>query len=135
MAFLQETTFYVVEEGRLSDGWRSPLQRKLAADADDLVLGSAVASNGTRGTKRNLASVGHSRDAQEVDESESDSFAQGPEDAWRRERGLKPQDVSEGHESCPLIYTVDATTAKKHGLILFQVLLLCCTFTCLLCGS
>ena len=56
MAFLQETTFYVVEEGQLSDGWRSPLHRRLVHDADDLALSSIVAGNGTRGTKRNLAS-------------------------------------------------------------------------------
>lgn len=124
MAFLQETTFYVVEEGRLSDDWRSPLQRRLEADAadDDLVLGSAVSSNDTRGTKRNLASEGYGTDAQEADGS--DSLARGgPEDAWPRERRLKSQKVPEGHESCPLIYTVDAKTAKKHGLVLFQVML------------
>lgn len=122
MAFLQETAFYVVEEGRLSDGWRSPLQRKLAADADGLVSGSDVGGNGTRGTKRNLASVGYDRDAPETDELER--FARGPEDRWRRDRGLKSENAPEGQESCPLIYTVDAKTAKKHGLILFQVSLL-----------
>lgn len=111
-----------MEEGRLSDGWRSPLQRKLAADADGLVSGSDVGGNGTRGTKRNLASVGYDRDAPETDELER--FARGPEDRWRRDRGLKSENAPEGQESCPLIYTVDAKTAKKHGLILFQVSLL-----------
>lgn len=123
VAFLQETTFYVVEEGRLSEGWRSPLQRRLEADAGELVLGPSVSDNGNdngaRETRRNLASVAHGRDVQEAEES--DRFVRGPEDAWRRQRGLKSQDVPESHDSCPLIYTVDAKTAKKHGLVLFQV--------------
>lgn len=123
----------MVEEGRLSDGWRSPLQRRLAADTDDLVLGSAVTANDTQGTEKDLASVRHGRDVREADGSDGDSFARGPEDAWRRERGLKSQDATEGHESCPLIYTVDATIAKKHGLILFQVRYRC-TLTGLLAG-
>lgn len=122
MAFLQDTTFYVVEEGRLSDSWRSPLQRRLAVDADELVLGSAVSGNGTRETRRNLSSVEYGRGVKEAEEAdEADDFARGPEDAWRRERSLKSHDITEAHESCPLIYTVDAKTAKKHGLILFQV--------------
>lgn len=121
VAFLQETAFYVVEEGQLSDGWRSPLQRRLAADADGVVSSLAASSNVTRGTKRNSASVGYASGAQEA--GGSDSLARGPEDAGRRERGLKSQSVPEARESCPLIYTVDAKTAKKHGLILFQVML------------
>lgn len=39
VAFLQETTFYVVEEGRVSNGWHSPLQRKLAPELNGVHTG------------------------------------------------------------------------------------------------
>lgn len=41
--------------------------------------------------------------------------------ALESERRLRSQG-SANDETCPLIYTVDARTAKKHGLFLFQVI-------------
>lgn len=40
---------------------------------------------------------------------------------WEHGHVLGLEGSSERHASCPLIYTVDAKTARKHGLVLFQV--------------
>lgn len=40
---------------------------------------------------------------------------------WEHGRGLGLKGASESHASCPLVYTADAKTARKHGLVLFQV--------------
>ncbi|CAM9606633.1 unnamed protein product, partial [Hapterophycus canaliculatus] len=143
VAFLQETTFYVVEEGQLSEGWQSPLQRRLA-DVDGLGEGGMDSSGRLRGATlgakdrrwRGPASGDDDtrgnwivRAAAGYEDSKTslpDGFALGlsgarePEHEWRRQRGLISPDMSGRHESCPLIYTVDAATAKKHGLLLFQ---------------
>lgn len=153
VAFLQETTFYVVEEGRLSESWQSPLQRRLTPYVDDEpVVGGEGRTDMTerhgdedsnrRRHSSNSSPVGVDRDLGRIrggfasagygdsEEMPSDGFSGGsqasrqhrePADEWLRQRRLRPQASSEGHESCPLIYTVDAKTAKKHGLLLFQV--------------
>lgn len=128
----------MVEEGRLSEGWQSPLQRRLASDLEypvggcgmdwagrlrgsashRKIHGPAVGGHKCRKTRRNSDSAGFGGEAKET---ASDGFSREPEDLWRRHRDLNAHDVSEGNESCPLIYTVDAQTAKKHGLLLFQV--------------
>lgn len=125
-----------MEEGRLSEGWQSPLQRRLASDldyplggrgmdwagrlrgstSDRQIHGPAVVGHKCRETRRNHGSAGFGGEAKEAG-----SFAREPEDLLRRQRDLKAHDVSEGSKSCPLIYTVDAQIAKKHGLLLFQV--------------
>ncbi|CAM9468076.1 unnamed protein product [Laminaria digitata] len=175
VAFLQETTFYVEEEGRLSEAWQSPLQRRLASDFDEAVHASAhagrspngsasrsrtdgagrlrgatpgeqthrgdargpfVASDGGRetlsGTTRLLQDQAHEGSvgsAKSTDKAEVESdgphsyFESGDgENNWAHDRGLRSQGVREkGRDnSCPLIYAVDAVTAKEHGLHLFQ---------------
>ncbi|CAN0175279.1 unnamed protein product, partial [Scytosiphon promiscuus] len=139
VAFLQETTFYVVEEGQLSEGWQSPLQRRRAEvdrsreegkylserlrGAKDRQLRSpATRDGGTREGKRTHTPLGYGSS----ENTRSDGLARDlsgvrePEDQWRRQRDLASPDVSRRHETCPLIYTVDPATAKKHGLFLFQ---------------
>ncbi|CAM9816881.1 unnamed protein product [Ectocarpus sp. 12 AP-2014] len=146
VAFLQETTFYVVEEGRLSESWQSPLQRRLTPHADGEPVVGGEAKHGEEDSDRqghssNSSPVGVDRDLGRIrggfasagygdsEEMPSGGFSGGsqasrqhrePADEWLRQRRLRSQASAEGHESCPLIYTVDAKTAKKHGLLLFQ---------------
>ncbi len=119
VAFLQDTTFYVVEEGRLSEEWQSPLQRRLASNADK-PIGAAADIYERREVWRNIGSAEGGGNT-EMDGWESVALEY--EDERRRQRGLKSRENTENHESCPLIYTADAKTAKKHGLVLFEVLL------------
>lgn len=120
MAFLQDTTFYVVEEGRLSKGWQSPLQRRLASVADKPISAAAGVYE-RREVWGNIAAAGGGGNTEEMDGWDSGALEQ--QDERRRQRGLKSWEVIEKHESCPLVYTADAKTAKKHGLVLFEVTL------------
>lgn len=165
VAFLQETTFYVVEEGKLSDGWQSPLQRRLHdgqpvdrahegleldsvgelrkgapdTDVDYTPDRSSAAADDGRGASPGVTQPLEERGMEgrfslanfaERADGESDEFVGGlrptgrsgnPEDGWGRERAIRSQGITESHDSCPLVYTVDAKVAKKHGLLLFQV--------------
>lgn len=72
--------------------------------------------------------AGVSADKEEVDGR--DSVALEHEHERRRRRGLNSGEVTQNRESCPLVYTADAKTAKKHGLVLFQVLVFIRHLTC-----
>eukprot|EP00904_Undaria_pinnatifida_P006621 jgi/Undpi1/3089/HiC_scaffold_15.g06463.m1 len=169
VAFLQETTFYVEEEGRISEAWQSPIQRRLASDFDESVhapasktkkldragrlrgaipgeqthdgdaRGPSGASDdgqetlhgdmrllGGQASRRGLESAKYA----EKTEVESDrpvrglqlpTYFEGGDGDWAHDRGLRSQGAEKGRDkSCPLIYAVDAVTAKKYGLHLFQ---------------
>lgn len=164
--FLQETNFYVVEEGRLSKRWQSPPPRRLTSG--DVIrptkaehpsasnLGERKASTG--GTPRedqpnSLTAVdGASRVAVEtlrrieyIGKGRSLAQLNGTNEtrieSYERTRQQRQmvhdhkhgiQKSTQGHKTgaldysqrrnvCPLIYSVDAHTAKEHGLHLFQV--------------
>lgn len=155
----------MVEEGRLSQGWQSPLQRRLAQDKRlQTDLGRKTHPRvGEAGTFVVGRLRGASRSNQEVHavfhpidgfgfmdsvlqrKAESLGSVNGADGArvlsngwgrkvaatmagnrraakeWTHADGLRlPGDV-EGGDVCPLVYSVDANTAKKHGLHLFQV--------------
>lgn len=163
------------EEGRLSEAWQSPLQRRLASDFDEPVHGLVHAGRSPIGsaTKNRIDGAGrlrgaaageqthrgdargpsgaagdshetlsaHTRlleDQANVRSVETAKFADkaqvesdgpvhglhtyfqsgGGENDLAHDRDLRSQ--ARDH-SCPLIYAVDAVTAKEHGLHLFQV--------------
>ena len=168
------------EEGRLSEAWQSPLQRRLASDFDKPVHASVHAgrSPNESATKSRIGGAGRLRGAA-LGEQTHRGDARGPpgasddgretlpgstrlledqanrigvwsakyadkaeESDWQvhglhtyfqsgdgendgaHDRGLRLQGARENprdQHSCPLIYAVDAVTAKKHGLHLFQV--------------
>lgn len=168
------------EEGRLSEAWQSPLQRRLASDFDEPVHGPVHAGRSPNGSatksrvieagrlrgavpgeqthrgdargpsgasdsgyatlpantrlleeQANGRSVGSAKHADKA-ELESDGPVHGlhtyfqsgdSESDWAHDRVLRSQGGREKarDNSCPLIYAVDAVTAKEHGLHLFQV--------------
>lgn len=166
------------EEGRLSEGWQSPLQRRLASDFDKPVHGSVHAGRSPIGSATNnrIDEAGRLRGAADGDQThrgdargpssaagdgyetlsgntrlledqangisvgsvkfadkaevESDGPVHGLHTYFHRsgdgqndlahDRDLRSQ--ARDH-SCPLIYAVDAVTAKEHGLHLFQVIM------------
>ena len=158
------------EEGRISEAWQSPIQRRLASDFDESVhapasktkkldragrlrgaipgeqthdgdaRGPSGASDdgqetlhgdmrllGGQASRRGLESAKYA----EKTEVESDrpvrglqlpTYFEGGDGDWAHDRGLRSQGAEKGRDkSCPLIYAVDAVTAKKYGLHLFQV--------------
>lgn len=98
---------------------------RLRGATDWRLHGPATSDGDARVSRRIHAPAGYG----DGENTPTDGFARGlsgvrePEDEGRRQRELISPDVSRGHESCPLIYTVDAATAKKHGLLLFQVMM------------
>lgn len=166
------------EEGRISETWQSPIQRRLASDFDGPVDASVHAGRSPSASKAKIDGAGRLRGAapgeqthrgdargpsgasddgyetlhgdtrlpgdqangrsvesakyaDKTEEVESDGpvrrlpidFESGDgENDWAHDRGLRSQDAEKGRDkSCPLIYAVDAVTAKEHGLHLFQV--------------